>query len=83
MFAAQKLIQMWYDLKQKPCPRCGLPYDRRLHQQCPHCSHLSERETEDLRETTGNHSGSRGIPWSFLALAGIVMVIIFLLKQFV
>jgi ribosomal protein L37E len=67
-------------MKKKPCKRCGLHYDHKEMDECPHCGHLDQTGLEKLlAEKEEEHQGNRTLGSVFLVAAvvlAILMVII-------
>jgi len=54
------------------CPRCGLRYPRK-ELVCTHCSGLSDREVEELKEKYASyHEGNANLGRLFMYIAAVV-----------
>lgn len=77
---AGKLALLREQMKKKPCPRCGLHYDPKQQEQCPHCGDLDQRGLEALlAQREIEHAGNKQLGSLFLYIALTLFVLILLL----
>ena len=63
-------------LRQKPCPRCGLHYDPVKLAQCPHCGNLDERGLARLLEQReARFEANRALSIRFFVVALILLLV--------
>lgn len=75
-----RMILLWYQLRQKRCERCGLPQSDNIDS-CPHCSHLSDSELNQFFVDNNIDYGENKSSLPFFVFAGIVIVIIYILSK--
>lgn len=60
--------------RTRQCPRCGLDY-LISEPACPHCTGLSEREVERLKQQyEAEGPGERNLGWLFIYVAVLIAV---------
>jgi ribosomal protein L37E len=58
----------------KKCKRCGLRYPAK-EKSCTHCTGLSDKEVEDLKEQYQNEqAGNANLGWLFLFITALIVV---------
>ena len=81
--AGTKLAQALKQAPTKPCQRCGLHYSEQEHDQCPHCSSLSDSELVQLQQTVqAEKRGNHYLGMKFLAISLMLgILLLFLISQ--
>jgi len=66
-------------MKKKPCKRCGMLYDPKKEEKCPHCADLDEKGLAALLEKKENEiQGNKRLGHWFLIAAVIIFLMLFL-----
>jgi hypothetical protein len=77
---AAKLATVRRHKHEKPCERCGLYYDHKRYEECPHCAELSDSELEELKaRRAAELRGNRKLGWGFFVASLIVLLIILII----
>ncbi|GAA6134376.1 hypothetical protein NBRC116188_11650 [Oceaniserpentilla sp. 4NH20-0058] len=76
-----KLAEMQAKGPSVQCERCQLYYLEKQHDECPHCTHLSDKELYYfLVEQEQNREGSKKIGYGFALAAILTAVLMFFIS---
>ncbi len=74
-------IPYFRNINTVKCDRCELRYPKR-EGNCPHCSELSENEVYELKARIEQEaSGTRNLGLTMLLIAGIALVVLFVVAS--